>query len=373
MRRIAVLRANGIGDFVFSLPALEALRAAYPAADIALLGQPWHRGFLEGRPSPVDRCIVVPPSRGVRSPPEGPEDAAELERFFEEMRAERFDLALQLHGGGRWSNPFVQRLGAPLTAGSRAEDAAPLDRWIRYVYHQPEILRYLEIVGLVGASPVTVQPRVHLTDADRAEAGALVTRGPLAVLAPCASDPRRHWPAERFGEVGDGLAAEGLAVALVGAGPDRRAVDAVRAAMRAEAVDLCDALTLGGLAALLARAAVVVANDSGPLHLADAVGARTVGVFWCGNLLNGGPAGRLRHRPLASFRVRCPVCGVDCTTGACAHDASFVADVPVADVLRGARDLLAERHAPPPPSLRRRPAGEIVGSSPPAAALPPSG
>src|SRR3989442_10772331 len=59
--RIAVLRANAVGDFIFTLPALAAVKAAYPGAELVLLGAPWHERFLSGRPGPVDRVLVVPP------------------------------------------------------------------------------------------------------------------------------------------------------------------------------------------------------------------------------------------------------------------------------------------------------------------------
>src|SRR5919199_4126793 len=140
VRRIAVLRANALGDLVFVLPALDALRAAYPEARIDLLGGPLHRALLAGRPGPVDRVVELPPSPGVRvdapfAPPE------QLDRFFAEMAAQRYDLALQLHGGGGYSNPFVRRLGARVTAGARAPGAPPLDRTVPYVYFQSEYLR----------------------------------------------------------------------------------------------------------------------------------------------------------------------------------------------------------------------------------------
>jgi ADP-heptose:LPS heptosyltransferase len=93
---------------------------------------------------------------------------------------------------------------------------------------------------------------------------------------------------------------------------------------------------------VLERARVVVSNDTGPLHLAGAVGAPTVGIYWAGNLVNGAPPWRTRHRPLASFRVHCPVCGVDCMQGSCGHDASFVAEVGVAEVVEAALDLLGD-------------------------------
>ena len=100
-RKIAVLRANGIGDFLFALPALEALRAAYPQAEIVLLARDWHAAFLTGRPGPVDRVEVVPPCRGVSADDETPVDQGALATFFESMRCEKLDLALQLHGGSR--------------------------------------------------------------------------------------------------------------------------------------------------------------------------------------------------------------------------------------------------------------------------------
>jgi ADP-heptose:LPS heptosyltransferase len=174
--KIAMLRANAIGDFIFTLPALEALRAAYPHAEIVLLAKPWHAEFLRGRPGPADRVVVVPQYRGVR------EDAGFASLDGQpELRAEHFDLALQLHGGGRNSNPFVRRLGARMTAGLRTPDAEPLDFNVPYIYWQPEILRLLEVVKLVGAPAVTLEPRLAVTDADLTEA----TRGaPRAQLHP---------------------------------------------------------------------------------------------------------------------------------------------------------------------------------------------
>src|SRR5579885_787893 len=95
VRKIAVLRANGLGDLIFALPALDALRAAYPEAEITLLGSRLHVELLAERPGPVDRVIVIPPSRGVREEAGKLENAAELDQFFEAMARERFDLAIQ--------------------------------------------------------------------------------------------------------------------------------------------------------------------------------------------------------------------------------------------------------------------------------------
>jgi ADP-heptose:LPS heptosyltransferase len=349
--RIAVLRANALGDFIFTLPALEALRAAYPEAEITLLGAPWHARFLADRPVPVDRVVVVPPLPGIRTADPG-ERAPSLPEFQERARDRRYDLALQLHGGGRNTNPFVLGLAARLTAGLRAQDAPALDRWVRYVYYQPEVFRYLEVAGLVGAPPVTWRPRLELTEQDLMEAKSVVgdAAGPRVALHPGASDARRRWPAARFSEVGDALAGAGAEVVVTGTPPEREVVDEVVGGMRHPARPLVGGLSLGGLAALYAGCAVVVSNDTGPLHLANAVDAPTVGIYWVGNVINCAPTERYRHRPMISWTIHCPECGQDCTRDLypardggtpCDHQPSFVAEVAAVEVCDAALELLA--------------------------------
>ncbi|HSU44771.1 MAG TPA: glycosyltransferase family 9 protein [Casimicrobiaceae bacterium] len=343
VKRIAVLRAGALGDVMFTLPALDALRAAYPRAEIVLLGKPWLAQLMHGRPGSIDRVAVVPTTRGVGAPQDAAEDGRALDAFLRAMRAERFDIALQLHGGGRYSNPFVARLGARVTAGFRAHDAAALDRTIPYVYHQNERLRQLEAVALVGAPIASLRPHLAVTASDIAEADALVARtaSPLVVLHPGCTDPRRRWPAEQFGELADALCAAGATVAINGTADEAPVVHALRAAMTRVAIDLCGRLSLGGLAALMSRAALVVSNDSGPLYLAEAVGAATVGIYWLTNLAISGPLFVAHHRYALSMRTDCPRCGTRNLGTRCIHDDSFVADVPLDAVLAPALELLA--------------------------------
>jgi ADP-heptose:LPS heptosyltransferase len=344
VHKLAVLRANAIGDYLVSLPAIEALHAAYPAAELVLLGAGWHAGFLAGRPGPVDRCLAVPPTIGVRDdrPPSPP---SVVEGFFARMRAERFDLAVQLQGGGRHSNLFVRRLGARVTAGSRTPDAPPLDRTVPYTGHQHEIHRFLEVAAVVGAAPVTLEPHLEVTDADRAEAAAALAGDdrPLVVLHPGANDPRRRWPVERLAVVGSELARKGARLAVVGTASERGLVDRLVDGLDGDPADLAGRLGLGGLAGLLEQAALLVGNDSGPRHLAAAVGTATVAVHWGVSLGSYGPLYRARHRTPTAWRLHCPVCGANGLQQDCRpfHEASLVLDVSVDEVLAEALDLLA--------------------------------
>jgi ADP-heptose:LPS heptosyltransferase len=349
VERIAVLRANALGDFIFSLPALDSLRSAYPDAEIVLLGAPWHRRWLTGRPGPVDRVLVVPAQEGIREQ-EPDEPPGQMARFLAAARRERFDLALQMHGGGANSNPVVNGLGARVTAGLRTPLAQPLDRWVRYVYFQPEVFRYLEVAGLVGAPPVTTMPDLAVAAEDVAEARAVAgpPAAPRVAIHPGARDPRRRWPPDRFAEVAGLLAGRGYQVVLTGTDGERDLAEEVAAGSPGPVRTLAGRLSLGGLAGLYAECAAVVANDTGPLQVAVAVGAPTVGIYWLANYINGAPPVRGRHRPLASWTVACPACGADCTgelfpargkRPGCGHRVSFVADVPVAEVVEAVLDL----------------------------------
>ena len=358
VRKIAVLRGGGLGDLMFALPAIDALAAAYPRAEIVLLGTPAHAALLAGRPGPVARVEVLPFAPGVRP---GEEDPAATEEFFARMRAEAFDLAVQVHGGGRNSNPFLLRLGARYTVGTRTPDAAALTRTIPYVYYQHEVFRALEVANLAGAVPVSLEPQLQVPEEERRAAAALHGGDrPLVAIHPGATDPRRHWPASSFAEVAARAVAAGCEVLVVGDESDKAAAEEIVQRARAAASggegvlrSLAGELDLGTLTGLLHASAVMVGNDSGPRHMAQAVGTPTVGVYWFGNVINAGAMGRTLHRVHMSWTSTCPVCGIDVTqvgwtAERCEHDDSFVADVRAGDVWADVEELLAV-----PRALRR--------------------
>jgi ADP-heptose:LPS heptosyltransferase len=343
VRKIVVLRPGAVGDFVFALPALHALKQAYPGAELVVAGKAWHRAFLHGRPGPVDRVVEVPPVQGVGSPGTV---MKEVERFVDTMRAERFDIALQMHGGGRYSNPFLLRFGARLTAGACAPGVPLLDRWVPFREPSQRRLALLEIAGLAGADmriPPAAQPELALTDADRHEAAAIMPvlpRQRLIVLQPGSTDPRRRWPAQSFAALGDRLAQDGAWIAVNGSPDEADLVHEVVARMHAPAIALAGRLSLGGLCGLLARTALLVSNDTGPLHLGLALGVPSVGIFWLTNLIEGMPLRPSTLHAAMAARTRCPVCDQDNLSTRCPHNPSFVADVGIDEVEALARAAL---------------------------------
>src|SRR4051812_24681762 len=145
IQKIAILRANALGDFIVTLPALQAIRECYPETEIVLLGRPWHCEYLVHGRSPVDRVIVVPVRKGIRSEPGQVEDETELAAFIREMQDEHFDIVINMQGNGISANPFIKLFKAKLTVGLVCEQSEKLDRAIDYYYYQNEAVRFLEV------------------------------------------------------------------------------------------------------------------------------------------------------------------------------------------------------------------------------------
>lgn len=342
IKKIAVLRANALGDFVFVLPALQALRDSFPRAEIVLLGKSMHRELLKDRPSPVSRVEVVPPYPGVGETDDFVPDEEVVNSFFSRMQQETFDLAFQMHGGGKYSNPFVLRLGAARTIGSRTPDAAPLDRSIAYTTYFSETLRYLELVSIAGAVPRTLAPAFSVTSGDLREAAEVFCPDPgkpLVVLQPGATDPRRWWPSSRFARVGDALVSRGYQVCFNGVQSETSLVARVLQDMKYghPGMNLAGRLTLSALVGLLALSKIVISNDTGPLHLANAIGTPSVGLYWAPNMVTGSPITAARARTLISWNTNCPDCGVPFLEKnkaiSCSHTSSLVGEIEVEEVL----------------------------------------
>lgn len=350
-RRMAVLRANALGDFIFALPALEALKRRFPAAELVYIGRAWHARFLHGRPSPVDRVLVLPDAIRTDQPLQR---NAETERFLAAVRAEAFDLAFQMHGGGGYTNPLLREFHAKLSIGLQASGAPPLDVNIPYQRYMPEVLRYLEVAARAGAPPVSVVPRLQSIPSDHeALSKAIHLPERYVVLHPGATDVRRRWRPERFAAVGDHLARTGFTVCITGTNDERPAVEAVMTALRSRAVDLCNRVSLEALAALLDRASLVISNDTGPLHLSRALGTPTVGIYWLGNMITYGLVETSGNRVCVSWQASCPRCGLDIlrhdahvAVAGCDHAVSFVDQVSAGEVIRCVDELIEPIEAP---------------------------
>lgn len=349
VKKIAILRANALGDFIVTLPAIRAIRNHYPEAEIVLLGKPWHKGFLEEKESnekrsSVDRVIVIPVTNGLREELGKKETQQELHDFFNAISKENFDIILNFHGKGIAANPFIKKIGARFTCGLSCPQSEQLDHNINFYYYQPEIIRYLEVALSIGAKPVSLEPEIKLLKKDKAEADCFLNKHGIKdylIIHPSGTDIRRMWKEEKFAQLTDKLIQEGHQVIFTGSEEENTVVESILSRMKFSAINSTGQLSLGGLTGLLAGAGVVIAVDTGPLHLARAVGAKTVGLYWAGNLLNWGPLTRSNHHPVVAWAMECPHCHIipndpypfEPLTKTCSHKYSFIEDISVEEVL----------------------------------------
>lgn len=346
LRRIAVFRALQLGDLLCAVPALRALRQAAPQAEITLIGLPWAAGFVDRFSAHVDRHLGFPGYPGMPEIEPDPDPQA-LPRFMAAAQGRQFDLALQLHGSGRLSNPLVLALGAARAAGFYAEgepcpDPATFAPWSDTEH---EVLRCLRLLRLLGVPACGEHLEFPLRDEDQAalaQAAPGLARGSYVCVHPGARLPTRRWPAIRFAQVADALAAQGWTVVLTGSPDERALARAVRGAMRATPLDLSGRTTLGSLAALLAGARLLVCNDTGVSHVAAALSTPSVVVCCGADPGRWAPLDRVRHRVLHAD-VPCR----PCMHQACPIDHPCATRVERASVLETVSALCREAALPP--------------------------
>ncbi len=286
IHRIAVFRALQVGDLLCAVPALRALRSAFPAARITLIGLPWASQFAQRFAACVDEFIAFP---GHPSLPEPATDVHGYAAFVERVRALQCDLAIQLHGSGGLSNPIVQDFGARLTTGFTCQPQRDGPTFFPYPERGHEAARWLSLVALLGgedgdggdSDAVLEFPLLEADEAELQATGlpALLADRPYACLHAGARDPARRWAIDGFAAVGDALAARGLAVVLTGSAAEQPLAASVAARMRYPALNAALPWSLGAMAALMQRARLLVCNDTGVSHIAAGLQLPSIVVF----------------------------------------------------------------------------------------------
>ena len=308
-KSILVVKTCCIGDVLMATPALSALRQAFPQAAISVAVGAWSRSALEGNPD-IDEIIDCGNIAGGRS-----FTASEYFRLVRSLRKRRFDCCIALERSPLLTAlPWLARI--PVRVGlDSAGRGFSLTVRVPVPDRRHEAELYLDTVRKIGCEPH--EPRLRFVPSAQDHFRAEHVLGPLgnaplvAILPGGGVNPgmsllAKRWPAERYAAVADRLAALGYKVLVIGAPSDRATVDAVKQGMKSCAVDLVGQLNLGELGAVLKRCRVVLANDSGPMHLAVAVGAPVVAIFGPSDPAIYGPYGQ--DGAVARSNLECSPC-----------------------------------------------------------------
>ncbi len=296
---IVIFRALQLGDMLNAVPAFRALRAAFPNAQITLVGLPWAHEFVERFHPVLDSFIAFPGYPGL---PEQPSDMAAMPAFVRQMQQRSFDLALQMHGSGEISNHLMTFWGAKRYAGfyPAGQYFADHETFLEYPEHEPERWRHLRLMEFLGVPlqgdelefPIRAQDWRELEELKQT----VNLRRDYVCIHPGARKPERRWPAANFAALADGLAAGGHQIVLTGSRDEAGLAESVAGQMRTSAVNLAGKTSLGGLAALISGARLLVSNDTGVSHVAAAIRAPSLILFSAPDYERWAPANRRLHR-----------------------------------------------------------------------------
>ena len=298
---VAVFRGLHLGDMLCAVPALRALRTALPHARITLVGLPWASQFAARFRHYIDDFLPFP---GHPLLPEQPVRHAELTPFYASMCARRFTLALQLHGNGGISNEIVAGFGAQAVAGHCQGKPIATERTVLFPYPEvgAESERLLHLVQRLGASAVGDYLEFPLAAEDRQEleASGIATGlqpGSYICVHPGARKRDKCWPARRFADVADRLAAEfGVDVVLTGSADEADLAAEVASHMQARAVNAAAPISIGAMAVLMKQARLLVCNDTGVSHMAAGLRLKSVVIFSKADIAHWAPLDRDNHR-----------------------------------------------------------------------------
>lgn len=325
--RILIVKLSALGDVIHTLPSLTTLRRHRPDAEISWLVEDTAAGLIEGHPA-LDRVRVVPRREWSRLAREGRRWAAARDFLarVREHRRDRYDLVIDFQGlakSGLWVALARARekagfgRGLPRNEGAwmalnRRIPPGPVER--HALDRSLDLLEALGYPRLPLAYDLPEDP-VAGAEADRLLAGLGIGPGTTFVAVnPMTRWPTKNWEAGRFATVLLGLRAAGVSFVMTGGAGDRGDLDAIEAAWGHGAGSLprLDGRTsLAVLTAVYRRARVVLSTDTGPMHLAAAVGTPVVALFGPTSPRRTGPFGpehTVLQLPLECspcFRRRC--------------------------------------------------------------------
>jgi lipopolysaccharide heptosyltransferase I len=303
-QHILFIKPSSMGDIVHAMPTCAAIRRAYPKARLTWLVKREWAGLVE-RIDGVDRVWPVESTtKGWLSQ-------------VSSLRAEGFDLAIDLQGLFR-SAAIGWLTGSSLLVGfANGREGSPWFYSRRVSVPQSEmhaVDRYLLVAKALGAVE-SGRPEFsfRIPQADHDEVDRLLKRSGVMpgtswiAMNVSARWPTKRWPAASFAEVADRLQEEGHGeVVMIGGSDERVDVAAVSEKMKVPAINLAGATTVGLLPALLSKASVLITNDSGPMHIAAAVGTPVVALFGPTSAVRTGPYG-IGHDVLMG-KVPCSPC-----------------------------------------------------------------
>ncbi len=356
--RILLIRPDHLGDVLLTLPAAAALKRSLPFSHLTYL-------VAEGLEPVTDRCPDIDETLSLPFPPPNAStdlSDSELDTAAPPLR-NRFDVAVLLRPRDPWSGALIRGAGIPVRIGFDQDgmdrfltDTVPETRnrhavWLAHDVVTAALHRLNGSSAPEGAPavPTSTNRVFEPTRSDHTEAEEAIARvtdrtgtSPI-ILHPGTGWQLKNWPPERWGALASHLHRRfGIAPIVTGGRGEQDLVEHVVLRSVGTAVGMTPPLSLGAFAALLAKASMVVASDSGPLHLAAVLGTPVVGLYGPGNPALAAPWCPPESQRIVRVDLPCSPCGVmhDPPCGAL-RDPACVTGVGVESVVEAIESLWA--------------------------------
>ncbi|PLK42483.1 glycosyltransferase family 9 protein [Emticicia sp. TH156] len=297
VKKIAILRALQLGDLLCSVPAFRALRHAYPAAEITLLGLPWAAAFVDRFSMYIDKFVHFPGYEGL---PEQAFDQDKWATFMQLMKEKRFDLVLQMQGKGTIVNEMLQAMSLPLVSGFHCDESTVnSDLFVKYPEGISEIDRHLALmqhleIPLHGKG---LEFPVYAADMAEWENKILPLLPEKYVCVHAGSRGEwRQWPTPYFALVADYCAEHGYEVVITGTKEESPITQQVIYFMKNQPIDMTGKTSLGTIGLLIKNASILISNCTGVSHIASATRTPSVVISMDGEPERWAPLDKAIHR-----------------------------------------------------------------------------
>ena len=296
IQKILIIKPSALGDIAQALGALASIRKSFPDAEISWLARKEFTPLLE-MASDLDKIIIFDRKllgKWFRNR----KAFAELIKFFKTLSSLHFDIVIDLQGLFRtalfaWITGCKKRFGlkgARECASIFYSHKVPQDK---DCVHQIDVNN--KIISAAGATEITMEYELTIDEQTKLSTIQLLAENgyedkKYAVLVTGAAHANKCWPVEKFAELADHLHSQfGFSIIAVGTNMEKQIVEKLKSLAKADVIDLTGQTNIKVLTALMGKASIVVTNDTGPGHIADAAGAPVVMIF--------GPTNPLRVAP----------------------------------------------------------------------------
>ena len=330
-KRILVVKLDHLGDVLLATPVFSNLSQAYPDAELHALAGAWSRVVLEKHPD-VNKVLEYNSPTFCRT--EAPTSLKQTFQLYRELRRQKYDLMVELRNDWRIVCFSLLRV-APKRLDRATLQVANKLGFARFTGIH-ETTRNLDVLDKAGISTPIKTTTFSVTAENKKWASHFLTahqidqERPLIAIHPGSPIPLKRWMPERYAELADWLIARKRAkILFVGVADEMPIITEIQRLMQAESINIAGKTTLTQLASILHISNVFIGNDSGPMHLAAAVGTPTIGLYGPGNPTRFGPVGT-KCRTIQS-QTDCPPCrGAICRFG----KDGCMSKIQVADVIQ---------------------------------------